>query len=158
MESKKPIGETFGYIDINSIDNKKHKITEPKYLRVVDAPSRANRGVETGATLFSMVRPYLENIAYVDAKYSNCIASTGFFVCQPMKVLYSKYLYYLMLSSYVINGLNDFMKGDNSPSINNENITSYVFPLPPLPEQHRIVSQIEMIFNQLDAIEQSIKA
>ncbi|GHT10862.1 hypothetical protein FACS189426_11870 [Bacteroidia bacterium] len=153
MESKKPTGDTFGYIDINSIDNKKHKITEPKYLSVTDAPSRANRGVEIGATLFSMVRPYLENIAYVDAKYSNCIASTGFFVCQPTKVLYPKYLYYLMLSSYVIDGLNAFMKGDNSPSINNENITSYIFPIPPFPEQQRIVSVIESAFTWIDEIE-----
>jgi type I restriction enzyme S subunit len=63
-----------------------------------------------------------------------------------------------MTTEYVINGLNAFMKGDNSPSINNDNITSYWFPLPPLPEQQRIVAKIEQIFAQLDRIEQSIKA
>jgi len=63
MESKRPTGKTFRYIDINSIDNKKHIITEAKVLDVSDAPSRASRGIEACDTLFSMVRPYLENIA-----------------------------------------------------------------------------------------------
>jgi type I restriction enzyme S subunit len=158
MESRKPIGETFKYIDINSIDNKKHIIRDARYLDASDAPSRASRNIEVGDTLFSMVRPYLENIAYVDEDYHNCIASTGFFVCKPKQSLYPKYLYYLMLSSHVINGLNAFMKGDNSPSINNDNVTSFLYPIPPLAEQKRIVSQIEIIFNQLDEIEKAIKA
>ncbi|OAV72236.1 Type I restriction enzyme EcoKI specificity protein [Bacteroidales bacterium Barb4] len=159
MESKKPKGDTFGYIDIDAIDNKSHSISSSKKIRVCDAPSRASRKVHIGDVLFSMVRPYLENIAYVDKKYSECIASTGFFVCTPNNnILQPKYLFFLMISSYVINGLNNFMKGDNSPSINNENITSFLYPIPPLCEQTRIVKQIETIFNQLDAIEQSIKA
>jgi type I restriction enzyme S subunit len=93
-----------------------------KELGVSDAPSRASRAVYVGDTLFSMIRPYLENIAYVNENYKNCIASTGFFVCKQNQILYSKFLYYLMLSSYVIDGLNAFMKEDNSPSINNDNI------------------------------------
>ncbi|MDR1729280.1 MAG: restriction endonuclease subunit S [Prevotellaceae bacterium] len=153
MESKKPIGKTFRYIDINSIDNKKHIITEAKELDVSNAPSRASRSVDVGDTLFSMVRPYLENIAYINEEYENCIASTGFFVCKPNQTLYSKFLYYLMLSSYVIDGLNAFMKGDNSPSINNDNIISFLYPIPPLAEQHRIVSSIESAFALIDGIE-----
>ena len=158
MKSKKPKGEIFGYIDINSVDNKKHIITKPKYLKVSEAPSRANREVSAGDTLFSMVRPYLENIAYVDNQNADSIASTGFYVCKPTQMLFPKYLYYLMLSSYVIEGLNTFMKGDNSPSINNDNITSFLYPLPPLTEQHRIVIQIEKIFAQLNKIEKALKA
>jgi len=153
MESRKPTGVKFRYIDINSIDNKKHTISEARQLYVSEAPSRASRSVDIGDTLFSMVRPYLENIAYVDENYHNCIASTGFFVCKPQRVLHSKYLYYLMLSSYVIDGLNVFMKGDNSPSINNDNITSFLYPIPPLNEQKRIITIIESAFSLVDEIE-----
>ena len=105
-----------------------------------------------------MVRPYLENIAFIDKKYSDCIASTGFYVCSPNIALYPMYLFYLMTSQYVIIGLNSYMKGDNSPSINNNNITSFLYPLPPLAEQKRIVSKIKNIFSQLDQIEESLKA
>jgi type I restriction enzyme S subunit len=158
MENKRPTGDIFGYIDINSIDNKKHIIAKLKYLKASEAPSRASRRVNAGDILFSMVRPYLENIAYIDNQFVDCIASTGFYVCKPRPLLFPKYLYYLMLSPYVINGLNTFIKGDNSPSINNDNITSFLYPLPPLQEQFRIVDQIEKIFAQLDKIEEAIKA
>ena len=152
METQKPIGEMFGYIDIASIDNKNNRIIDAKFISVSEAPSRASRKVKFGDTLFSMVRPYLKNIAFVEEEYSNCIASTGFYICSPNKTLYPKFLFYLMLSEYVVNGLNKYMKGDNSPSINNENITNFSFPLPPLAEQHRIVEKIEQLFALVDTI------
>ena len=156
MESQKPLGEKFDYIDISSIDNRQNKITEIKTIAVTEAPSRASRKVKFGDTLFSMVRPYLRNIAFVDKKYSNCIASTGFYVCTPNKTLFPKYLFYLMMSDYVVQGLNKYMKGDNSPSINNEDITNFIFPLPPIAEQHRIIQKIESYFSFFDMIENNL--
>ena len=156
MKSQKPSGEKFNYIDIASIDNRQNKITEVKTIAVIDAPSRASRKVKFGDTLFSMVRPYLKNIAFVDEEYSNCIASTGFYVCSPNEALFPKYLFYLMVSDYVVQGLNKYMKGDNSPSINNEDITNFIFPLPPLAEQHRIVEKIETFFASFDQIEKGV--
>ena len=156
MRSQKPSGEKFNYIDIASIDNRQNKITEVKTIAVTEAPSRASRKVKFGDTLFSMVRPYLKNIAFVDEEYSNCIASTGFYVCSPNEALFPKYLFYLMVSDYVVQGLNKHMKGDNSPSINNEDITNFIFPLPPLAEQHRIVEKIESFFASFDQIEKEL--
>lgn len=57
-----------------------------------------------------------------------------------------KYLYYMVLSPYVIDGLNYFMKGDNSPSINTTDIDNFVYPLPPLEEQKKIVELVEELF------------
>lgn len=153
MESQKPLGEKFGYLDIASIDNKNNKISEVKFIATSDAPSRASRKVKFGDTLFSMVRPYLRNIAFVEKEYSKCIASTGFYICSPNETLYSKFLFYLMLSEYVVEGLNKYMKGDNSPSINNENITNFLYPLPPLSEQRRIVEKIEELLALVDDLE-----
>ncbi|MDY5681926.1 MAG: restriction endonuclease subunit S [Treponema sp.] len=116
MKSRKPTGDTFRYIDIETIDNKKHKVVKPKVLSVSDAPSRASREVSTGDVLFSLVRPYLENIALINEENQDCIASTGFFICKPNEVINPNYLFFLMTSNYVVQGLNQFMKGDNSPS------------------------------------------
>ena len=152
MQSCKPQGENFQYIDIDSINNKKNTIDSPKQIATKKAPSRATRYTRKGDVLFSMVRPYLRNIALItDNEY---IASTGFYVCSPTKAITSKYCLYLMLSDYVVNGLNQFMKGDNSPSINNQHITSWLYPLPPLPEQKRIVAEIECWFALIHQIEQ----
>ncbi len=157
MSSCKPQGESFRYIDIESIDNKKHKIKDARTVLSAHAPSRASRFIGEGNVLFSLVRPYLQNIAYVDKKFSDCIASTGFFVCKAKPIIYPKYMYFLMLSKYVIDGLNSFMKGDNSPSINCDNIFGFLFPLPPLAEQKRIAEKIEQIFGTLDIIEKAVE-
>ena len=154
MKSCQPFGEDFKYIDIDAIDNKQQKINKIKTIKVANAPSRASRYTQKGDVVFSMVRPYLRNIAIVSE--NDCIASTGFCVCSPKELLLSGFCYYLMMSDYVVNGLNQYMKGDNSPSINKKNVDDWFFPIPPLKEQHRIVAKIEEIFAQLDAIEASL--
>ena len=113
------------------------------------APSRATRKLHVNDLLFSMVRPYLRNIALVTEEYADAIASTGFYVITPSCGLYPQYLFKMMLSGYVIDGLNTYMKGDNSPSINNGHIEEFLYPLPPIKEQQRIVAQIEKLFEQL---------
>ena len=156
MKSTKPSGETFKYIDIDSINNKNGVVTAPKILKSSDAPSRATRFTVKGDIVFSMVRPYLRNIAIVPE--NGCIASTGFYVCSPNGVMSSDYCYYLMTSNYVVEGLNKYMKGDNSPSINNNHINEWLFPVPPLKEQLRIVSKLQDILSQLDSIMSSLQA
>jgi len=156
MESKKPIGDFFDYIDIDSIDNHNHKVKEPKHLPVSEAPSRASRAVQTGSVIFSLVRPYLENIALIDEKYSNSIASTGFYVCNSAGALYPEYMYFLMISGYVISGLNQFMKGDNSPSISKDNIENWLYPVPPFEEQMVICKKIKSLFSRIETIEKSL--
>ena len=157
MESRKPDGEDFYYIDIDAIDNKNQVVTEAKKIKTAQAPSRASRKLHIGDTVFSLVRPYLKNIAYIDVQLSDCIASTGFFVCTPNAALNDKYSYRLMVSSYVVDGLNKHMKGDNSPSIRKDDIENYPFPLPPLSEQQRIVERIEELFAKLDEAKERLQ-
>ena len=153
MESTSPTGDFFDYIDIDAIDNDKNLIKKPKHIPVKDAPSRASRQVNRGDVLFSMVRPYLRNIALVEL--DNCIASTGFYICRCSSMLDSKYCFYMMLSDYVVTGLNQFMKGDNSPSINNSHITSWFYPIPPLTEQKRISEAIDNLFVYINCLHEN---
>ena len=156
MKSTKPKDEEFQYIDIDSIDNKRQIINGIKTLKTSKAPSRASRYTQKNDVIFSMVRPYLRNIAKVID--DNCIASTGFYVCSPTpKLLNSDYCYYLMISEYVVDGLNQFMKGDNSPSISKGHIDEWLFPLPPFAEQQRIVQKIEALFSVLDNIQNALE-
>ncbi|MEO5151888.1 restriction endonuclease subunit S [Bacteroides ovatus] len=148
MESTKPLSD-FVYIDVDAVNNRLNIIDNPKKVRFENAPSRATRKLHKNDLLFSMVRPYLKNIALVDDIYIDAIASTGFYVITPSLGYYPVFLFYLMLSNYVVDGLNAFMKGDNSPSINNCHIEDYLYPLPPIEEQKRIVNKIEQLFKQL---------
>lgn len=155
METKRPIDEYFDYIDIDSIDNKNHRVKQPKHLITKDAPNRASRAVNAGSVLFSFVRPYLKNIAYIEDIHKNCIASTGFYVCNSNGTLYPPFMYYLMISEYVVQGLNQYMKGDNSPSISKENIEKWLYPIPPIAEQKRICKKVTALFDILEKVEQS---
>ena len=156
METKRPNGEFFDYIDIDSIDNKAHKVKQPKHVATKSAPSRASRAVQTGSVLFSFVRPYLENIAYVSEDNKDCIASTGFYVCNSNGMVHPPFMYYLMMSEYVVQGLNQFMKGDNSPSISKDNIENWLYPIPPINEQKVICSKIEELLETIIIVEKSL--
>lgn len=172
METRKPIGEYFFYIDIDSIDNKRQIVRAPKKTLVKEAPSRASRAVHSGDVLFSMVRPYLKNIALIDESLQDCIASTGFYVCSPKSNLDSKYLYHLLCSKDAIDYLMQFMKGDNSPSIRKDDLLDMEMMLPSLPEQKQIKTILdgilekeqqaketaEQVIDQIDAIKKAILA
>lgn len=66
MESTKPTSE-FVYIDVDAVNNRKNVIDKPKKMKAANAPSRATRKLHKNDVLFSMVRPYLKNIALVDS-------------------------------------------------------------------------------------------
>ena len=156
MESMKPQGGFFDYIDIDAIDNRLHKIKEPKHLAVSDAPIRASRAVKHGSVLFSLVRPYLENIALIEEKHSHCIASTGFYICNSSGVFLPEFMFYLMISDYVVGGLNQYMKGDNSPSIKLVYIEGWLYPVPPISEQKRIYDRTTKLLEIIATIEKSL--
>lgn len=64
------------------------------------------------------------------------------------KNIYYKYLFYYAISqkdSFISKG-----KGGAQPNISQEVIKKHEFPLPPLPEQQRIVEHIESLFSKLD--------
>ncbi|MCI7170872.1 restriction endonuclease subunit S [bacterium] len=156
MESTKPQGEFFDYIDIDSIDNKLHCIKKTKHIPVIEAPSRASRAINSGSVLFSLVRPYLKNIALIEKVHSHSIASTGFYVCNSNGLLLPEYMFYLMISNYVVDGLNQYMKGDNSPSISKKDIENWLYPIPPIDEQRRICYILKSTFATIKKLEESL--
>ena len=154
QETKHPTGETFRYIDIDAIDNKSHCVSEPKTMPTAKAPSRAAKGLRSGDTLFSMVRPYLENIAFVSENLCDCIASTGFYICRPREeVVFPLYMYYFLTSSHAIDGINSYMRGDNSPAIRKDEMDSFFLPVPPLQEQMKIVEVLAKTLALINELE-----
>ena len=63
------------------------------------------------------------------------------------------FFYYWILSVNLIT-LSD---GSNVPQINHKDVEPLRFPLPPLPEQHRIVTKTEELFTKLDAGVESLE-
>lgn len=148
--AQKPKKE-FTYLDIASIDNTIHKITEPKSYYGAEAPSRARQLVKSNDVLFSTVRTYLENIAQVPEAYDGQIASTGFSVLRSNGSVHPKYLFYYSLTQQFLEPLNELQRGTSYPAVRDNDVRVQVIPVAPLPEQERIVAKIEELFTQLEA-------
>ena len=65
-------------------------------------------------------------------------------------------MYFLMISGYVVNSLNQYMKGDNSPSISKDNIESWLYPIPPLDEQKVICTKLNTTFTLIENVGKSL--
>jgi type I restriction enzyme S subunit len=141
----------FTYLDISSIDNKTHKIAEPKTYYGAEAPSRARQLVEANDVLFSTVRTYLKNIALVPEIYNGQIASTGFSVIRAESEVSSKYLFYYSLTDQFVSELGKLQRGTSYPAVRDGDVRVQPIPLAPLPEQRRIVDEIETQFTRLEA-------
>ncbi len=59
-------------------------------------------------------------------------------------------------SPFVSNQVDELCKGTTRPFLNQTILSSVLFPLPPLAEQRCIVSKIEALFAQADAIEAAV--
>ena len=78
------------------------------------------------------------------------------FKVEPFSFIQKKYLFYTlqaMISDFYVN-----THGSGMVHITKKKFDTTTFLLPPLPEQHRIVSKIEELFAELDKIESSLQA
>lgn len=150
-EAHKKPDKNFVYIDIASVDNSINTVTTPTTVNIEKdkVASRARQVLDENDILFSVVRPYLRNIAMVPNTKEYKVGSTGFYVLKPFRPINRKYIFYLVLSNYVVQSMTHKMKGDNSPSIRKGDLQNLVIPLPPLAEQARIVNKIEKVFSSL---------
>ncbi|MDW0594641.1 restriction endonuclease subunit S, partial [Mannheimia haemolytica] len=70
--------------------------------------------------------------------------------CIPFNGIYNKFLFYYLMSQKA-----EFQKkseGSGQPNISKEKIINYLFPLPPIHEQHRIVQKIEQLFAEIEKL------
>jgi len=68
----------------------------------------------------------------------------------------SYYIFYLILSKFKM--LQSLGTGSTIPGIDREGILNIEFPLPPLPEQHKIVEEIERRLSVVEEVEATIEA
>lgn len=150
--------DIFKYIDIGSIDNITNSIVSYKEYKWSNAPSRAKQKIKIGDTLFSTVRTYLKNIAFVDKEHlDNEICSTGFVVLRPEIFINPKYLFYFSINNTFISNINALQSGTSYPSIRNNHVFQQSFPVCSEEEQSQIVQELEFRFTLIDNLEKSIK-
>ncbi len=106
-----------------------------------------------GDVLYGRLRPYLNKVYCPDFKG---LCSAEFIVFRQIVGLKSKYLQYFLNSWAFVFFASHLDTGDR-PRVSFDQLAPYPFPLPPLPEQQRIVAAIEAQFSRLDAAVAALK-
>lgn len=148
----------FDYLDIQSIDNRAMRISHPKRILGAKAPTRARQLVRSGDILFSTVRTYLRNIAFVDDIYDGQVASTGFCVVRIHHELDSRYFFYYMQTSSFLSLLGSMQRGVMYPAVRARDVLSSIVPVPPIAEQHRIIEKTERLLKETRDISQIMES
>ncbi|OGG46878.1 MAG: hypothetical protein A3F84_00390 [Candidatus Handelsmanbacteria bacterium RIFCSPLOWO2_12_FULL_64_10] len=144
----------FTYIDVTSINKGAGYVADAKVLSASDAPSRARKLVRRGDVLYSCVRPYLLNIAVIENDIvPSPIASTAFAVLNSFGLILSKYLWIALRSPFMVKCVEEKMRGQAYPAINDSDFALLPLPLPPLAEQHRIVAKVDELMALCDRLE-----
>jgi len=72
--------------------------------------------------------------------------------CTPFSGIVNKFLFHYLFSQK--QNIKNKAEGGAQPNISKEKLINFLFPLPPLAEQHRIAQKVEQLLAFLDTIEQ----
>ena len=145
---------SFTYIDVTAIDKEKGTIANPRVLESNEAPSRARKIVRKGDVVYSCVRPYLLNVAVVeDDSGPPPIASTAFAILHGHGCVLPRFQWIVLRSPFMVTLVEEEMRGQAYPAINDTDFSRLPFPLPPLAEQHRIVAKVDELMSLCDRLE-----
>lgn len=142
------------YYSTGSVKGKKF-IIEGNYS-FIDKPSRANREVKIDDVLQARMFD-TDKALLISTKLSESLFSTGFMQLRPYNnTIVSNFLYYFIKSNNFNEQKNGLASGTTQVAINDLNAKKITLPLPPLPEQHRIVAKLDALFAQLETIKTSM--
>ena len=138
-----PDGE-FTYVDVGAVDQDSKTIASSRRLACRDAPSRARQIIRSGDVLVSTVRPNLNAVGRVPVELDGATASTGFCVLRPRsEVADGAYLFHWVRSPRFVGEMVRRATGASYPAVSNRIVCESKIPLPPLPEQRRIVEFLD---------------
>lgn len=144
------------YIELSGIDNKRGVIAEFSDLPAAEAPSRAKKIVRGGDVIFATTRPNLKNIAVVLAELDGEICSTGFCVLRPLPdVVTTGWLFALCRGDVVVSQVVKYDEKNAYPSVSDDEVLDALVPIPPPPEQRRLVARIEALTGRLEQARQA---
>jgi len=139
----------FDYIDVSSVSNATFAIETTQRLKGKEAPSRARKLVRTNDIIFATIRPTLRRIAPVPPYLDKQVCSTGYVVLRPKQCLDHRFLFYFLFTEDFLGQMGSLQKGASYPAVTDGDVKCQEIPLPPLPEQQRIVALLDEAFASL---------
>ena len=105
---------------------------------------------QKGDVLYGKLRPYLDKVIVAD---SDGVCTTEIVPIVPFHSLNAEFLKWLLKRPAFLAHVNSLMYGVKMPRLGTDDAVMSVHPLPPFPEQHRIVARIDQLMARCDALE-----
>ena len=137
----------FEYIDVSSVSNVTFQIEATQCLKGKDAPSRARKLVRANDILFATIRPTLQRIAVVPERLDKQVCSTGYLVLRPKSGIDHRFVFYSLFTENFMGQMERLQKGASYPAVTDGQVRAQLIPVPPLPEQQRIVGILDEAFD-----------
>ena len=142
----------FDYIDVSSVSNSTFQIEATQRLKGKDAPSRARKLVRANDIVFATIRPTLQRIAVVPENLDKQVCSTGYFVLRPKPGIDHRFVFYSLFTEDFAAQMECLQKGASYPAVTDGDVKAQVIPVPPLPEQRRIVGILDESFDGIATV------
>jgi type I restriction enzyme S subunit len=145
--------DSFTYIDLESVDA--GVLHSPKQIDKADAPSRAQRLLQTKDILYQTVRPYQMNNLFFDLEGAY-VASTGYAQLRATKHN-PRYIYHALHVKAFVNAVMDRCTGTSFPAINSKDLGDITIPVPSLPEQTKIAGFLSALDGKIGAVGEQMR-
>lgn len=143
----------YQYIDLTSVSRENKTITDTIAISANNAPSRAQKIVKEHDVIFATTRPTLQRFTIISKKFSGEIASTGYCVLRAnCKEVLPKWIYYQISTERFNQYVEVNQSGSAYPAISDAKVKEFKIPIPPIPEQEKIVA----ILDKFDTLTNSI--
>ena len=111
--------------------------------------------------ILALTRPYIADglkISKCPDTYNESLLNQRVAVIRSNKFINNDYVYSFLGSDFVLNIYKGMFEGKGQqPNLKKEDVTELLIPLPPLPEQNRIVEKLDNLMRYCNDLEGSIK-
>jgi type I restriction enzyme, S subunit len=103
-----------------------------------------------GDVLYGKLRPYLDKVIVADREG---VCSTEIVPIAPLQNIDAEFLRWLLKRPAFLVHVNSLMYGVKMPRLGTDDAVMSIHPIPPLPEQHRIVARIDQLMVRCNELE-----
>ena len=113
--------------------------------------------IQSGDMVYCLRGATFGKTAIVDPYTEGGIASS-LMIVRPFHPSSNRYMYYYLIGPLGRKQILRFDNGSAQPNLSANSVRFYVYPLPPIAEQHRIVAKIDQLMSMCDTLGQQIDA
>jgi type I restriction enzyme S subunit len=139
----------------NIVDQKVNFFYKPQFVTVnVHNGPLAKSRAKPGDVLMNIVGPPLGKVAIVPDDFPEWNINQAITLFRPSSRVITEWLYYFLCSGISIASVEHQTRGSAGQSnISLSQCRNFIFPVPPLEEQHEIIHRVEILFGYADRLE-----